>query len=324
MIRLDDVWKSFDGRTALCGVTLHIDEGDAVLLTGPSGAGKSTLLRLIYAAEQPEQGRISVAGRVLGKLRASSIPYVRRNLGVVFQDFKLLPGRTVLENVSLTAEVLGLPRKEVTARARAALDAVGLSADAARLVRTLPGGLQQRVAVARALCIDPPILLCDEPTGNLDPLRARDLLELLEGIRGRGTTMLIATHDPTVVAFGMGHGWRKASLQKGEIVAGGVPAREALVQGEADVGIQVAMGDPLPPRIQSEATLRLLRDDDRDDDRGGNRGDGRERERDNDRRDGSVSAVSAESSLEVSIEIEMTAPSALDMDDLTGDLERHA
>src|SRR6266849_4093464 len=122
MIRLDDIWKSYDGRPALRGATLHIEEGEAVLLTGPSGAGKTTLLRLIYLADQPDRGELSVAGRPLGKLRSSSVPYVRRNIGVVFQDFKLMADRTVVENVAVAVEVLGVSRREVAARARAAIE----------------------------------------------------------------------------------------------------------------------------------------------------------------------------------------------------------
>lgn len=256
MIRLDDIWKSFDGRPALRGVTLHIGEKEAVVLTGPSGAGKSTLLRLIYMAERPDQGLLSVGGRDLGKLRPSSVPFVRRNLGVVFQDFKLLPERTVLDNVAISAEVMGLPRREVAARAWTAVEAVGLAADAGRKVRSLPGGLQQRVAVARALCGDPPVLLCDEPTGNLDPHRARDLLELLESARDRGTTLLIATHDPTVVAFGMAHGWRKTVLQQGRISSGALPANEERERALAEAPPVLAAVPP-EPSLEIEIDLSL-------------------------------------------------------------------
>lgn len=250
MIHLDDVWKSFDGRPALRGVTLHVGQGEAVLLCGPSGAGKTTLLRLIYLAETPDQGTLTLAGRDLGKLRRSSIPYVRRNIGVVFQDFKLMADRTVLDNVAVSLEVVGAPRAEALHRARAALDLVGLLPEAGRTVRTLPGGLQQRVAVARALCSNPPILLCDEPTGNLDPLRAHDLLELLENVRGRGTTLLVATHDPAVTAFGTAHGWRRAELQAGQLLTGGLSPEEDLARREAVVGLTVG------PTAEAE-TMRL-------------------------------------------------------------------
>jgi cell division transport system ATP-binding protein len=260
MIRLDDVWKLYDGRPALRGATLHIDPGEAVLLCGPSGAGKTTLLRLIYLADQPDRGQIRVAGRLLSRLRRSSVPYVRRNIGVVFQDFKLMPERTVLENVAVSADVLGLPRREVLLRAQAALDTVGLTAEAERKVLGLPGGLQQRVAVARALCSEPPILLCDEPTGNLDPVRARELLEILERVRSRGTTLLIATHDPTVVAFALGQGWRKASLQEGQVVSGGLPPHELVDAGpplaipperSLDLSIEIEVPPPFEDELES-------------------------------------------------------------------------
>lgn len=257
MIRLDDVWKLYDGRPALRAATLHVAQGEAVVLCGPSGAGKTTLLRLLYLAELPERGTVQVAGRDLSRLRRSSIPYVRRNVGVVFQDCKLLTGRSVRDNVAIAAEVLGLPRREVKARAAAALQAVGLLGEASRPVQTLSGGMQQRVALARALCADPPILLCDEPTGNLDPTCAREVLALLEDVRSRGGTLLIATHDPTVVSFGMAHGWRKAELVGGEIVAGGLAPGERLAREEAEVGLTVGpAGEAETARLTSGRPLR--------------------------------------------------------------------
>jgi cell division transport system ATP-binding protein len=218
MIQLDGVWKSFAGAPALRGVSLDIASGDAVLLTGPSGAGKTTLLRLVFAAERPDRGELFVAGRNLRRLRTSSIPYVRRNIGVVFQDFKLLPQRTVLENIAMALEILDLPRTEIRARAEVTLAAVGLSAKRDARASTLSGGEQQRVAVARAIVGEPAIVLADEPTGNLDPVRALDLLRLLEEIHLRGTTLLLATHDPTVVDFGAARGWRRARLVEGELL----------------------------------------------------------------------------------------------------------
>jgi cell division transport system ATP-binding protein len=218
MIRLDGVWKSFAGAPALRGVSLEVADGDAVLLTGPSGAGKTTLLRLIFAAERPDRGELFVAGRSVGKLRASSIPYVRRNIGVVFQDFKLLLDRSALENVAVALEILGLPSREVRERSVRALAAVGLEQKLRTRAGALSGGEQQRVAVARAIVGEPAILLCDEPTGNLDPDRAHDLLFLLEEIHQRGTTMLICTHDPAVVDFGAEVGWRRARLVDGELL----------------------------------------------------------------------------------------------------------
>jgi cell division transport system ATP-binding protein len=218
MIRLDGIWKSFAGVAALKGVSLDVSDGDAVLLTGPSGAGKSTLLRLVFAAERPDRGELYVAGRSLARLSDASIPYVRRNIGVVFQDFKLLPERSALQNVCMPLEILGLPSRQIRERAAAALDAVGLAGRNDARAASLSGGEQQRVAVARAIVAEPAILLGDEPTGNLDPQRARDLLELFEAVHQRGTTLLVATHDPAVVDFGVAHGWRCARLVDGELL----------------------------------------------------------------------------------------------------------
>jgi cell division transport system ATP-binding protein len=224
MIRLDDVWKSYAGEPALRGISLSVADGDALLLTGPSGAGKSTLLKLIFAAEKADRGDLLINGHSLGKLRTSSIPYVRRNIGVVFQDFKLLGGRSALENVGLALEILGLPGATVRLRAQVALDAVGLGQKAQTHADRLSGGEQQRVAVARAIVGEPAILLCDEPTGNLDPDRARDLLFLLDEIHRRGTTLLIATHDPQVIDFSVAASWRRARLVAGELVDVELPA----------------------------------------------------------------------------------------------------
>jgi cell division transport system ATP-binding protein len=218
MIRLDGVWKSFAGVPALRGVSFSVAQGDAVLLTGPSGAGKTTLLRLVFAAERPDRGEILVAGRSVARLRSSSIPYVRRNVGVIFQDFKLLSERSALENVAMPLAILDLPRATIRERARAALDAVGLAGRGDTRAAMLSGGEQQRVAVARAIVGEPAILLGDEPTGNLDPARALDLLILLDSIHRRGTTLLVATHDPSVVDFGVAHGWRCVRLVDGELL----------------------------------------------------------------------------------------------------------
>jgi cell division transport system ATP-binding protein len=200
ILELCGVTKTYGraARPALADVSLTIHRGEFALLMGPSGAGKSSLLKLILAMELPERGTIRVAGRDVHRLTQSSIPYLRRNLGAVFQDFKLLPEATPLENVRLTLQVLGLRRRLIVTRAREALLRVGIDPTSKTPVRCMSGGEQQRVALARALAGRPPILLADEPTGNLDPALTRDILRQLELIRAAGTTILLATHDPLV------------------------------------------------------------------------------------------------------------------------------
>lgn len=201
MIELMGVTKCFDGGiVALRDVSLRVNKGELVLLTGKSGAGKSTLLRTIFAAEVPQEGQIVIAGRNICRLRRSSIPYLRRNVGVVFQDFKLLGARSALANVAVALEIRGMRKKEVRRRSMESLDAVGLVDFAQRTVSRLSGGEQQRVAIARAIVGSPAILLADEPTGNLDPDRSIDILALLARIATEGTTVVVATHDPLVVA----------------------------------------------------------------------------------------------------------------------------
>ena len=202
IIELTDVSKTY-GRpgkdpAALDGVSLALEAGEFALLMGPSGAGKSTMLKLILAMIRPDCGTIRVAGRDVERLTKTSIPYLRRNIGAVFQDFRLLPEASPIENVSLSLHVLGLRRREVLARAGRALELVKLDPRARKSVRQMSGGEQQRVALARALAMEPPVLLADEPTGNLDPELTRDILDHLVDIQRRGTTILLATHDPIV------------------------------------------------------------------------------------------------------------------------------
>jgi cell division transport system ATP-binding protein len=199
VIQLYDVSKRFGGVQALRNVTLQIRKGELVLLTGPSGAGKTTLLRTIFAAEKPDEGQVILAGRNITRLRRSSIPFLRREIGVVFQDFKLLRARTALENVSVALEIRGLRADEVRRRSLAALEAVGLGPRALTAAGSLSGGEQQRVAIARAMVGDPRIVLADEPTGNLDPELSHDILDLLDQVSRTGTTVVIATHDPMVI-----------------------------------------------------------------------------------------------------------------------------
>jgi len=199
-ICLRDVTKSYRGDIiALSEISLELDRGDLVLLVGPSGAGKSTLLRTLLAAERPDAGQIMVAGRDICRLQKRSLPYLRRNIGVVFQDFKLLDDRSALQNVSISLEIRGLPANEVRQRSVAALESVGLANATKTCVAALSGGEQQRVAIARAVVANPSIILADEPTGNLDPAWSKDILNLLNGVARDGTSVLIATHDPAVV-----------------------------------------------------------------------------------------------------------------------------
>jgi cell division transport system ATP-binding protein len=195
MIRLYHVTKTYGQQDALCDVNLHIPKGDFVYVTGPSGAGKTTLLRLLYGADGPSSGKLLVGGVDASKLTAKQLPFLRRNIGVVFQDFKLIPNRSVADNVGLALEVLGMPRDEIQRRSRAVLNTVGLRGREKAYPLDLSGGEQQRVAVARAIVNDPAILLADEPTGNLDGAMAVEVMEILMAVNLRGTTVMVATHD---------------------------------------------------------------------------------------------------------------------------------
>jgi len=196
LIQLFSITKSYEReQCALTDITLQIDKGEFVYLTGPSGAGKSTLLKLICCAERPTRGQILMDGRNITNLGDRAIPYLRRNLGIVFQDFKLLTRRTVFENVAFPLEVQGRRRMEVSKKVYQALKQVGLEHRLGHYPLQLSGGEQQRVAVARALVVDPLVLLADEPTGNLDPDVTLDIMELFKGANARGTTIVMATHD---------------------------------------------------------------------------------------------------------------------------------
>jgi cell division transport system ATP-binding protein len=196
----EEVYKSYRAdQPVLRGMSLTIERGEFVFVTGPSGAGKSTVLRLLNRTERVDGGRILFLGRDIARLTESSIPALRRNLGVVFQDFRLVPGWTVYDNVAIALEVLGLPGRLVRTRVGEALERVGLAGRGGDKARVLSGGEQQRVAVARAIVGEPALILADEPTGNLDPQLAIDILGLFEDIHASGTTVLFATHDRTLL-----------------------------------------------------------------------------------------------------------------------------
>lgn len=195
MIRLYHIHKRYGDHTALRDVSVHVAKGEFVYITGPSGAGKTTLLKMLYGAQKPTTGKLLVGGVDASKLNDRKLPFLRRNIGVIFQDFKLIPNRTVADNVGLALEVLGTPRDEIDRRVRAVLNVVGLSGKEGRMPLDLSGGEQQRVAVARAILNDPAVLLADEPTGNLDGAMAIEVMEVLMTINLRGTTVLVATHD---------------------------------------------------------------------------------------------------------------------------------
>jgi cell division transport system ATP-binding protein len=200
MIQLIHVSKFHDRRAALSDVTLEIEKGEFVLLMGPSGAGKSTLLRMLIGAEQPDEGQIFVQGRNVTKLRPAEVPYLRRKVGSVFQDFRLLPKKSVFDNVALPLVVQGSAPVDIRRKAMEALRAVGVDHKKDQLPHGLSAGEQQRVCIARAIVNGPIILLADEPTGNLDPERTAEIIELFKLINARGTTVIVATHDPHVMS----------------------------------------------------------------------------------------------------------------------------
>ena len=196
----EDVYKSYrPGAPVLRGTNLIIERGEFVFITGPSGSGKSTLLRLLYRADTVDDGRILFMGRDIARLTPQSVPFLRRNLGIVFQDFKLVESWSVFENVAVTLEVLGLPARLIRSRVGEALERVGLQGRGEDPAGVLSGGEQQRVAVARAIVGEPALVLADEPTGNLDPQLAIDILGLFEEINEAGTTVLFATHDRSLL-----------------------------------------------------------------------------------------------------------------------------
>lgn len=200
VIEMQDVWKTYpNGTHALQGVSVKIDRNEFVYVVGPSGAGKSTFMKLIYREEMPTKGQISVGGFNIGKLKPRKIPYVRRNIGVVFQDFRLLPKLTAYENIAFAMEVIEAPKKVIKKRVPEVLELVGLRSKANREPSQLSGGEQQRIAIARAIVNNPSVIIADEPTGNLDPETSWGIMQLLDEINFRGTTIVMATHNRDIV-----------------------------------------------------------------------------------------------------------------------------
>ncbi len=200
VIVLRDVTKRYpNGNVALLDVDLIVNEGDFVFLVGPSGAGKTTIMRLLIRDELATRGSVFVDGQDVARLPRRKVPRVRRKIGIVFQDFKLLPRKTVRENVAFALEVTGTPRREIRAKVDAALALVGLGSVADQIPSQLSGGEQQRTAIARALVHDPKVVIADEPTGNLDPLISWEIIQLLLRINELGVTVIMATHDADVV-----------------------------------------------------------------------------------------------------------------------------
>ncbi|MCL2395245.1 MAG: cell division ATP-binding protein FtsE [Acidimicrobiaceae bacterium] len=200
MIKLDNVTKSYKGTTvALRDVSLDIQKGEFVFMVGPSGSGKSTFLRLITKEERADAGEVWVAGKNVGALNSWKVPFLRRNIGCVYQDFRLLPTKTVYQNVAFALEVIGQPRHVIRTQVPQILELVGLGQKLSNLPHELSGGEQQRVAIARAFVNRPLILLADEPTGNLDPTTTTGIMRLLDRINRTGTTVVMATHDHNIV-----------------------------------------------------------------------------------------------------------------------------
>jgi cell division transport system ATP-binding protein len=217
LIELYHVQKEFRGRRVLRDVTFQMSRGEFVFLTGPSGAGKTTLLKLLFRAERPTDGQILVNGMNVGAMSPGRIPELRRTMGIVFQDYKLLPTRTIFENVAFVLKFLGVPTQERKRRAYQTLRMVELHHRLSAFPEELSGGEQQRVALARALINEPELLIADEPTGNLDRRLAEEVMKLFTAINVRGTTILLATHDQDLIR---GSGRRCLTLDRGRMLEG--------------------------------------------------------------------------------------------------------
>lgn len=216
MINIEHVSKVYpNGSAGVRDVSIHINKGEFVFFVGSSGSGKSTLIKLLLKELDPTEGKITVNNVVTNDLPREKIPYLRRNLGVVFQDFRLLPNKTVYENVAFAMQVIEAPSKQIRRNVPAVLSLVGLAKKSRSYPSQLSGGEQQRTALARAIVNNPPILICDEPTGNLDPSTAWDIMDLLEDINRRGTTIVMATHAKDIVDMMQK---RVVTLRRGQVI----------------------------------------------------------------------------------------------------------
>ena len=225
MIEFKNVTKSYSvGNTALNGVSMQIEDGEFAFLVGPSGSGKSTIIRLITGEIKPSSGHVHVNGYSLAKIRRREVPYLRRTVGVVFQDFRLIPNKTVYDNVAFAMRVIGAKEREIRERVPYVLKLVGLEKNARRHPGELSGGEQQRLAIARALVNNPSMIIADEPTGNLDPARSYEIMSLLQEINRLGTTMLVVTHEMDLVQRFKN---RVIVINDGRVVSDGVGGAEA-------------------------------------------------------------------------------------------------
>jgi len=236
MIQLYNVHKRYpNGVDALQDINLRIHEGEFLFLSGPSGAGKSTLVKLLLAYEKATSGQVLVAGRNVQVLKSSAIPYLRRNIGVVWQDFKLLNRRTVFDNVAISLEILGLRPHEISRRVHQMLEVVGLERYASTMPLMLSGGEQQRVAIARALVNEPVLLLADEPTGNLDPDLSVEIMNLLLDLQQKGTTVLVATHDRFLLER---YSQRRILLNRGHLIEDGISSGATVLDDDDEEVVQ--------------------------------------------------------------------------------------
>ena len=216
MINIEHVSKVYpNGSAGVRDISIHINKGEFVFFVGSSGSGKSTLIKLLLKELDPTEGKITINNVVTNDLPREKVPYLRRNLGVVFQDFRLLPNKTVYENVAFAMQVIEAPSKQIRRNVPAVLSLVGLAKKSRSYPSQLSGGEQQRTALARAIVNNPPILICDEPTGNLDPSTAWDIMDLLEDINRRGTTIVMATHAKDIVDMMQK---RVVTLRRGQVI----------------------------------------------------------------------------------------------------------